>query len=101
MNEDVRRSREKFGALFDDALDVLRRENPIFLPDGFPPDEYAPEVATILPRLAACSSASDVTRVVREELLHWFERSGGALRDARIGEALWALWMARASNAPK
>src|ERR1700756_3469354 len=36
------------------------------------PDEYHPEVGTILPRLRSCQSANDVLQVTHEEFTRWF-----------------------------
>ena len=41
---------------------------------GAPADEYSPEIGTILPRLAGVQDVSDVTNVLHEEFVRWFDR---------------------------
>jgi hypothetical protein len=36
------------------------------------PDEYEPEVGTILPRLKTAHSVPDIRQIIREEFLRWF-----------------------------
>ena len=61
---------------------------------GAPGDEYAPEIGTILPRLATVEHLEDVTTVLHEEFLRWFGHGVAGPRDAyeaparRICEAL-------------
>jgi len=35
-------------------------------------DEYEPEVRTILPRLKEANSEDDLTRIIHEEFIRWF-----------------------------
>ncbi|WP_139058348.1 hypothetical protein [Shewanella sp. HN-41] len=52
---------------------AIRKEDPIGLLElGAPPDEYAPEVGTILPRLKSASSESELCSIIHQEFLHWF-----------------------------
>lgn len=36
-------------------------------------DEYAPEVDTILPRLSSVSNSEDVSIIIKEEFIAWFD----------------------------
>ena len=75
-----RQGKTKFLTLREAVSHVLRETDPIGLIDcGAPPDEYDPEVGTILPRLRGATSASDVHRIVHEEFVRWFgvETAGG------------------------
>jgi len=64
------------------------------LEGGAPSDEYAPEIGTILPRLANAQQADDVTGVLHEEFVRWFGESTAGPRQAyetparRIWDAL-------------
>ena len=54
---------------------------------GAPGDEYAPEIGTILPRLATVERPEDVTAVLHEEFLRWFGHEVAGPRDAYEGPA--------------
>ncbi len=43
-----------------------------FLEMGAPPDEYDPEVSTILPRLSGATGVEDVALILHEEFVYWF-----------------------------
>lgn len=64
--------------LFTEAEQALFKHDPIgiaYIDHGTVadnPDEYAPEIGTILPRLATTKSADEVTDIVYEEFLRWF-----------------------------
>jgi hypothetical protein len=48
---------------------------------GAPADEYAPEIGTILPRLATVVHLDDVTRVLHEEFVRWLGHEVAGPRD--------------------
>ena len=53
---------------------AINEADPIRLRDvGAPTDEYSPEIATILPRLAGVQGFSDVIDVLHEEFVRWFD----------------------------
>jgi len=64
--------RVRYGTAYDQLLNLLFEEDPEGLNFGDNTDEYDPEVGTILPRLAECSSADDVQVVISEEFRRWF-----------------------------
>jgi len=61
------------------------------------PDEYHPEVGTILPRLRSCQSANDVLRVTHEEFTRWFgaDTAGPAGSYRQIASDIWRLCSTR------
>ena len=59
---------------------ALREADPLrLLASGAPPDEYDPEVSTVVPRLCEAASAADVRTILHTEFVRWF--------DARIAGA--------------
>jgi hypothetical protein len=59
---------------------------------GAPADEYSPEIGTIVPRLAGVQDTSDVTNVLHEEFVRWFDQRIAGPRDAYEASArrIWA-----------
>jgi hypothetical protein len=90
------RLRQEYGELFDRTSAILFRHDPIGINFEENADEYDPEVGSILPRLAACASATEVRHVVFEEFCNWFdpENAGDETTYNAIAEELWALWSA-------
>ena len=84
----------EYGCLFDDLSALLFRHDPIGINFDVNPDEYEPEVGTILPRLRDCRSTSDVLQTVYEEFVRWFgaETAGPQEHYAHIAEEIWRLW---------
>ena len=72
---------------------AIHAADPIGLLDiGAPADEYSPEIDTILPRLAGVQDVSDVTNVLHEEFVRWFDQRIAGPRDAYEAPAhrIWA-----------
>jgi hypothetical protein len=90
--------RSQHGALYDELVALLFRHDPMHINFATNMDEYDPEVRTILPRLASCSSPEDVARVVHEEFVRWFHaRLAGPLsRYEPMASEIWRLWIQRA-----
>ena len=44
-------------------------------------DEYAPEVDTILPRLSSASKLEDVSVMIKEEFIAWFDDEAKDISD--------------------
>lgn len=92
--EQIDREREalkaQFGSAYDNLLRVLFEEDAEGLNFGDNTDEYDPEVRTILPRLATCSSVDDVQSVVSEEFRRWFGPAPAERRSAyrRLAERI-------------
>jgi hypothetical protein len=59
---------------------------------GAPTDEYSPDIAAIIPRLADVQGLSNVTDVLHEEFVHWFDRGIAGPREAYEEPArrIWA-----------
>ena len=54
---------------------------------GAPSDEYAPEIRTIVPRLATVTQLDDVTAVLHEEFIRWFSDDIAGPRHAYVAAA--------------
>ncbi len=67
----------EWSGLYEEVASILCRHDPVglCLPD-VNPDEYEPEVDTILPRLQDAASVEDVRRIIYEEFLRWFSVNG-------------------------
>lgn len=93
MAFDKRRAKAGFLALREAASQALREADPIgLIGGGAPPDEYDPEVGTILPRLRNVASPEEVQRIVHEEFVTWFgEETAGRFEDYhRAAQSIWA-----------
>ena len=60
---------------------------------GAPPDEYAPEVGTIVPRVVKASSPHEVSSILFEEFERWFGE-GSAGDRAAFDLPAQAIWQA-------
>ncbi len=87
-----RRLKAQYGQLFDDLLADFFEDDPMRINLEINPDEYSPEVRTILPRLRDCESESDVRRVIHEEFTRWFGDPGPEARYANIASQVWKRW---------
>jgi hypothetical protein len=89
-----RRLRAGYLTLYKEIEALLFRHDPIRIALAANKDEYDPEVGTILPRLSACASPEDATRVVHEEFVHWFgpDLAGDRGRYSDIGREVWEVW---------
>ena len=61
--------------LFKQLAECLFRHDPAEVQLEVNVDEYVPEVRTLMPRLPEAQSASDVHRILTEELEQWFGAS--------------------------
>ena len=79
MKSETKRLKDKYNSLYNELEAILFRHDlegiAFFDENGEPinPDEYAPEVGTILPRLNIAKNADDVAQIVMEEFEHWFD----------------------------
>jgi hypothetical protein len=92
--EERRRLRLEYRGLYDTTVALLFRHDPIGIAFENTADEYEPEAGTILPRLRACRSQDDVSKVVHEEFVRWFDPATAGPREgyAQIATELWHLW---------
>ncbi len=101
--------RDKYGAIYDKLSALFFRFDPIGIafidhPNVVDnPDEYEPEVDTILPRLEHCSSEVDCMRIIHEEFSHWFggDTAGSASHYESIAREVWVLWNDKQLNSIK
>src|ERR1700677_699832 len=91
--------REKYKKKYDQLSELLFRHDPIGIAfighdqvaDN--PDEYEPEVGTILPRLRDCSSEADCLKVIHEEFSRWFGGEAGPISHyKKIAHETWIMW---------
>lgn len=69
--EDARNPRDQ--ALVAAVERAINEADPMGLLElGAPSDEYAPEIGTIVPRLAPVQGPDDIAGVLHEEFTHWF-----------------------------
>ncbi|HWP60608.1 MAG TPA: hypothetical protein VNL14_22125 [Candidatus Acidoferrales bacterium] len=88
-----REGKRQFAALRAAVSQALRKADPIgLIQGGAPPDEYDPEVGTILPRLGTARSSEDVRAIVHEEFVRWFGAEiAGDIEDYQTAaEKIWA-----------
>jgi hypothetical protein len=58
-------------------------------------DEYAPEVDTIIPRLSSASNSEDVSIIIREEFIAWFDDIAKDIDEKRyqsMANDVWNAW---------
>jgi len=93
--------KSQFGQLFTEVEQILFSHDPIgiaFVGDenvADNPDEYEPEVGTILPRLRTANTAADVTDIVYEEFIRWFddeETVGPKAKYKALSGEIWVAW---------
>ena len=66
-------TRRRYQALVAAVERAINETDPIGLLEiGAPSDEYAPEIGTVVPRLASVRRLDDVTAVLHEEFSRWF-----------------------------
>ena len=82
-NAERQRLRSQYAGLYEATLALLYRHDPVGINFEINPDEYEPEVGTILPRLQSCESPKDVQRVVYAEFQRWFANSAGQYDDMK------------------
>ena len=96
-----RRLRAQYGTLYDDISALLFRHDPIGINFETNTDEYEPEVDTILPRLREASCAADLSRIVHEEFLRWFNEDeivGSPAHYEKIVEEIWNAYQKRSAE---
>lgn len=101
IERDRNRLKSQFKGLFEQVEEILFRHDPVgiaFVDDesvADNPDEYAPEVEAILPRLRAAKSAKHVADIVYEEFLRFFdgeENAGPKESYEAASEEIWVAW---------
>jgi len=88
-----KRLKRQFGLLFTEVEQILIKHDPIGI--AYVDDEYSPEVGTILPRLGDANTATDVTDIVYEEFVRWFDDEktvGPKAKYHALSADIWAAW---------
>jgi hypothetical protein len=103
MLEERRRLNAEYGDLFASVAALLFRHDPVGINFEVNPDEYKPEVGTILARLHDCESARDVQYVLHEEFVRWFDAAiaGPEERYDCLAAEIWRLWQQYRNRPPK
>jgi len=90
----VERLKREYGWLYDEALAMLFRHDLIGINFEINEDEYAPEVATILPRLAYADSAAHLSEIICEEFEYWFGAVSSHIQRSSYNDLAEELWAA-------
>lgn len=91
-----KQTKQAYGWLFEQVRQILTRFDPINIADEHVnPDEYEPEVTTILPRLREAESVSDVKRIVHQEFVSWFSAGDAGPLDGyqEAARQIWGAWL--------
>lgn len=88
--------RRRYGPLFDGVAATLFKADPMGINFETNPDEYEPEVGTILPRLSQANTVQEVEGIVHEEFSRWFgpEEAGPREKYRSIAKKIWEAWCA-------
>lgn len=70
--ENRKRLKREYEGLFVDLSKYLFETDPMGINFEINPDEYDPEVGTILPRILELDTADEIAKVLREEFNRWF-----------------------------
>lgn len=83
-----------YGALFDEALEIVFRHDPIGLNLDDNTEKYWPEVAAILSRLNGTTTLEQVALLVYAVFIQYFslETAGPPARYVPIARNLWSAW---------
>ena len=100
IESENKRLKAEYGDLFESVADILFRHDPVGINFEDNTDEYYPEARTILPRLGDCRSAQDVTTVVHEEFVRWFEPETAGTKEnyQLVSEEIWNRWQEARMN---
>lgn len=77
--------------LFETISKILFTHDPMETNFESNTDEYDPQAATIIPRLASCASEEDVLTVVHEEFCRWFgaQTAGPTTHYEEVAKEIW------------
>ncbi len=92
---EMERVKREYTTLFFAVRDVLSRRDPVGIVfDDINPDEYEPEVRTIIPRLKEANCVDYVRRIVFEEFVKWFDQATAEpeARYQEIAREIWDAW---------
>ena len=86
----------EFGALFDEVAGILRDADPMAaLAGGAPPDQYEPQVETILRLLRQARCADDAVVIVHESFVRWYDTASLGTREsfANVAACIWNAYL--------
>jgi len=94
MSTQVEIVRQQYPTLFAQLSQLLFTADPVHISSAGFPDEYEPEVATILPRLEHAQRESDVLDIIHEEFVRWFDASvaGPKEKYTDLATQVWSTW---------
>lgn len=94
IEENRRRLRAEYKALYDAVSEILFRHDPIGINFGHNTDEYEPEVDTILPRLTQARSSLELRCVIYEEFVRWFggDTVGVEAHYEEVSQDVWRVY---------
>ena len=80
--------------LYRGISEILYRHDPIGINFDFNTNEYEPEVGAILPRISEATSPIELSKIVHQEFVRWFDEdtAGSEERYSGIAQEIWDLW---------
>ena len=95
-----REQRREFGEFYDELVALLAKHDPIGIVSDANPDEYDPEVSTILPRLKDADSATQLRKIIHEEFVQLLDLAvaGPESKYAEIALEVWTAWKSKPRN---
>lgn len=75
MDDQKRRRKRAYRWLHDEVVSILYRHDPVgigIIVDGLP-NEYEPEAGSILPLLRVGATVAELSAILREEFVRWFD----------------------------
>ena len=87
-------AKARYEALVNAVTTAVDAADPIgLLKSGAPPDEYGPEIGTIVPRVSKATDTVEVCRILHEEFRRWFgDDEAGPMEAYEVPAA--AIWEA-------
>ena len=87
-------ARQRYDTLVDVVTRVINAADPLgLLALECPPDEYSPEVGTIVPRVVMAANPDEVKSILSEEFDRWFGQ-GSVPRAETFDAPAHAIWQA-------
>jgi hypothetical protein len=96
MGKDRKKLKAKYKELYGQVSSILFKHDMLGINFEDNTDEYGPEVDTILPRLSCANSIDDVSLIIYEEFLKWFDEDciapKGSTAYKAMATEIWAAW---------
>lgn len=99
LREERKKLSITYKELFSEISAILFRHDPIGINFDDNTDEYDPEAGTILPRLRVNVSLEELTAILHEEFIRWFELDMAGPKDkySAIAKEILAVYRRRES----